>query len=78
MNPQINPEEYYSVRQLANMKVFPWMTSHHALTRYLQTEKGREVLKPVVRQTVAHTRYAIKGETLLEVLAKANKGELTF
>jgi hypothetical protein len=78
MNQQINPEEYYSVRFLTDNKVFPWMISHHALTKYLETEAGKVLLKPVVRQTKSHTRYLIKGETILTVLELAQKGVLSF
>jgi hypothetical protein len=78
MNSQIDPNKYYSVRYLSTHKIFPGMASHFTLTRYLQTEKGKAVFKPIIKETDSHVKYLISGQVILDILTKAEQGTLIF
>lgn len=73
---KIDPEAHYSVRQIVINKWLPWATSHITLTEYLNTPKGREMLKPIIKHTDRYTKYYIKGSTLEEVIELSNSGQL--
>lgn len=72
----LNPEEYYSPSQLMRCNIFPWIKSTVTFMTILKSEKGRELLKPITRESGFTRRYYIKGEYILNVLNAADSGEL--
>lgn len=78
MKSTIDPEQYYSIRQISLGEFLPWMTSHYALTSYMKSERGHEVFKPLIKQTKRHRKYLIKGSVLIDVIDKASKGEIVL
>ena len=73
---KIEPNKYYSVNYIATKKIIPTFFSHFTLTAYLETEKGRELFKPIIKKTSSYTKYLVKGEILLEILKKMEEGSL--
>ena len=72
----IENENYYSVRQIVINKWLPWATSHITLTEYLNSPKGRELFKPIIKQTDKFQKYYVKGSTLLEIIKQSEEGKL--
>lgn len=72
----IQKEEYYSPSQLMRCNIFPWIKSTMTLMAIIKSEKGKELFKPIIRESAKNRRYYIKGEDILNVLDLADKGEL--
>lgn len=53
-----------------------WIKSRRGFIDILNTERGREVFKPIIRKSTKYTYYKIKGQTLLDVIALIDSGEL--
>ena len=73
---KIDKNTHYSVRQITENKWLPWATSHPTLTEFLNTKKGRSVLKPIIKHTDKYRKYYVKGETLIDVIKKSETGTL--
>ena len=74
----INPEEYYSASHIINNNLFPWISAPNTFLELLNTDKGKELLKPVIRDAGKKKRYFIKGSTILEIHKLAEEGNLKF
>lgn len=53
-----------------------WVKSRKGFIDILNSERGQEVFKPIIRQSTKYTYYKIKGQTLIDVLELIDKGEL--
>lgn len=73
---QIKPEEYYSPSVLIAGNVFPWMNHSTTLKNFMLSDKGRDLLKPIIKRVGKTIRYHIKGENVLRVLELADSGLL--
>lgn len=72
----IDPEKYYSASKVIANGFFPWIKSTMTFTNMLNTERGVEIYKPIIRQAAKNKRYFIKGSTIIEIRELAEKGEL--
>jgi hypothetical protein len=72
----IKPEKYYSASYIIRNNFIPWMGSIPPFIHLLETKRGQEVYKPIIKTTKKVTRYLIKGSTLLEILKQAESGKL--
>ena len=71
---KIKKDKWYSARFLIVNEVFPWIKSLSTLIRWV--ESNQELFKPIIKEGKTGKRYHFKGETILELLEKANSGEL--
>lgn len=73
--PNIDPNKYYSSRQVVMMNILPWrspLTFNFKLT----DKKWIEIFNPVVEQKKVNKRYYIKGENIIKFLKMAEEGKL--
>lgn len=68
----IEDNKYYSIKQLYNLKVFPWNISYGALKRLVRNHKSK--FKPIMFGTGTGRRYLIKGKNILDIQEKLKKG----
>lgn len=69
----INPESYYTPTELYDNGIFPWIKSIITLREVVNSPRGIELLKPIVKVT---RRYHIRGENVIKLLKLADAGEL--
>ena len=72
----IKPDDYYSPSELMVGNIFPWMKSTMTLMAVLKSEKGSQLLKPIIRRGQRNVRYYIKGSDILHMLDLADQGKL--
>ncbi len=75
MNSNIDKDKYYTASEIMKMGILPWRSTK-SFHNYLVTEEWAELLKPVITQGKKNKRYFIKGENLLSLIEKINKGEV--
>lgn len=73
----INPGSWYSASEIVRRGWFLWKRTR-SLTRFLETDEGKRVLKPVVITRGAVIRYKILGSVLIEALNQMDMGSLTI
>lgn len=73
---EIEPDRYYSVRQLAGMKVLPWRSAM-TVAKALKEEKWRDVFQPVLDQKKNALRIHVKGTNILRFLEGVKSGEFS-
>ena len=71
----LNSNEYYSIRKMVNLKVFPWLKSYHSYKAWIK--KDTQLFNAIVLGEKTATRYFIKGENILAIQQKAKEGKLT-
>ncbi len=74
MIEKIGSEKWYSANYLITNQVFPWIHSLSTLTRWVESNK--DLFKPIIKPGKTGKRYHFKGEIILELLKKAEEGEL--
>ena len=74
MNERLKNNRWYSARFLITNNVFPWIRSLPTLVRWV--EANPELFKPIIKEGKTGKRYHFKGEVILELLQKAERGEL--
>ena len=70
------PDEYYSLQQILDMRVLPWIKGFSTLSKLVKKDIDRnnsQLFKAVVIGKKQGTRYMIKGQHLLDLLDKMNK-----
>lgn len=76
---EIKPDKFYSATSLIKGEAFPWMKSVMPFIDMLNTEKGREIFKPIIRiGKRGDKRYFIKGSNVIEVNRLAEQGLLNL
>lgn len=75
MNYEIDPDKYYSARQVQQMGILPWKSSV-TINSKLSEEKWIKIFNPIVEQKKIIKRYHIKGEYLLKFIKLAEQGKL--
>ena len=73
---KINPERYYAASTIIKNGWLPWILHAKTFKEVLETKEGQELYKPVVRTAGGYTYRKIKGETLIDVIKKADDGKL--
>ena len=69
-------EEYYSPSVLMRNNIFPWIKSTMTFMSIIKSERGRELFKPIIKESNKTKRYYIKGEDVIKVLELADNGKL--
>ena len=69
----IKPDGYYTPTELHENGIFPWIKSKITLMEIINSAKGIEMFKPIVKVT---RRYNIKGENVIKILELADAGKL--
>lgn len=72
---EIEPGKYYSASQVVKKGWTMW-NAVLSFTTFLNTDEGQRLYKPVMFTQGAVRRYKILGATVIEVLEKADRGEL--
>ena len=77
---KINPNKYYSLRQIFKLEIFTWIKSFTTLRRLVRRdiEKDTNLFKAIIVGQGRGTRYKIKGQILIDVLEKIEKEGLTI
>jgi len=73
---QIEPSRYYSVRQVAAMKVLPWRSAM-TIAAILKEDKWNAIFQPMVDQKKNAVRMHVKGENIIKFLKMVEGGELS-
>ena len=73
---QIEPERYYSVRQLSLMNILPWRSAM-TIAKVLKEDKWKEVFQPMMDQKQNALRIHVKGENILKFLEGVKKGDFS-
>lgn len=76
MRTDIDPEKYYSPSELMRENTFPWIKSIMTLMRILKSQEGEILFKPIIQHLGKNKRYYIKGGNIIEVLQRAERGDL--
>jgi hypothetical protein len=72
-NPKINPETWYPASKIINNGWLPWIKSAAQFRDvYLKTEEARALYKPIIKETPKKIFYKIRGQTLIDIINKAN------
>ena len=74
---QIDPEKFYSARELCRSRLLPWASAITFASRLRTDEYVRSILKPSIFKRGMYLSYRIKGENVIEFLDLQDKGELT-
>lgn len=72
MNKDINPNKYYSMRELAS--ILPWINNEPTMQKLIKDDimnNNSKTYKTVVIQRKTGKRYYIKGSTIIELLKHA-------
>lgn len=72
---KIDKDKFYTASEVMKMGILPWKSTK-SFHSYLVTDQWIELLKPVITQGNKNKRYFIKGENLLSLIEKINKGEV--
>ena len=73
----IDPGKYYTASQVVKNGWTMW-SAVLSFTTFLNTEEGKRLYKPIIFTQGAVKRYKILGSSIIEVLEKADKGELNI
>lgn len=79
MNTIIEPNKFYTPKEIAELKLFPWIEHEKTIRQFIaQDAKGRDILKAIVKKgaTDNGTRYFIRGTHIIKLLAKFEDGSL--
>lgn len=70
----IDPDAYYSVSEIIENGLLPWIG--HRNTLKIRIESNLKLFKPIILKSENKVSYKIKGETLIELNALPDKGQL--
>ena len=72
-----DPDKYYSAAAIIREGFLgDWLKSKMSLTTLLREEKAQEIFKPIIKQGMRNMSFRVKGQTLIDVIALIEKGEL--
>lgn len=80
----VDPNKFYNINEIFVLGLFPWIRSYGAIRRYLDFDRLHDnVLQTQVKPRnidSANTglRYFIKGENIINLLARYEDGSLFF
>lgn len=71
----INPRRWYTLKEIAEHKMFPWASSY-LLTRRIITDdlKGKKRLHTVTMGKGFNVRYQVKGEHIIKFIKAVETG----
>ena len=70
----IDPDEYYSVSEIIESNLLPWIG--HRSTLKQRIEANLNLFKPRITKSKEKVSYKIKGEILIELNALPDKGQI--
>lgn len=71
---KLDPAGWYTLQEIVNMNVFPWLPSYHSVRNALTDKKLSRVLQPVVRGSGKNVRYQVKGENIIKFIKAVETG----
>ena len=69
----INPEKYYSPREIGKMKILPWSTI--SFRKKLKQTEWRLFFNPIVETIKEKDHIHIKGEYIIKFIKAAENGD---
>lgn len=76
-NKHIQPETFYSSRQIIKLGYFSWIKSMMTLVKWIEYDKNHDnILKANVTGYNTGRRYYIKGENIIKFIAMFEDGSL--
>ena len=72
----IDPEKYYTLRQLKTLNLFPWLKSYYSYRKVILRDMQNEthLLNTVVSGEKTSTRYYVKGSAIIELQKQIKQG----
>jgi predicted transcriptional regulator len=70
---KIEPNEYYTARQVSQMGILPWK-SPYTFNLKLNSKRGQAVFKPLIEQHKHNKTYKIKGENIIRFISDLERG----
>lgn len=79
-NKKINKDEWYSLTELADGELFPWLgTDIRSYRRFVGIDrKGKNYLKGIIVGKGKTKRYTFKGENIVSFLAMVDEGKISM
>lgn len=78
MKKKIDPEKWYSLKDLSEGGMIPFLGARIARYRHFMLNRnGIELLKPVIMGSGKAKRYSFKGQNIIDFLKKAESGKFT-
>lgn len=80
MIENINPNEYYSLRQIIKNEYLPWIKSLPTLSKWISSvdTNGQPYLKSIIRGEGAGKRYYVKGSDIIQIINLSLEGNLQW
>lgn len=75
---KIDKNTEYSIHQIWEIKCFPWWKHHQTITKFIRSEMGRKMLKPIIQEVGKKRMYKIKGKYILKLLEEREKRGLNL
>ncbi len=74
----IEADKYYSINAIIRQGLFPMIQSHQTLSKYIKSDAGRKLFKPISRHTGRYIITFVKGSVLSDIRERADKGLLNI
>lgn len=73
---KIDPEQWYTMVDIVNHKMFPWVKSFQNIRKFMQLDaKTDNILKPIVTGVGNGKRYSMQGKNIIKFIKIMTAGK---